>query len=148
CVLVIGRRGARLAVVIGLPLLWILATGGAAYGAAWTPAQAIAAGDVLARYLLAIPGALLGGWALMVQQRTFRLAGMPQFGQDLVWCASAFILYGAVGQLFVRPSPLSSSQVFNSALFLSWFGIPVQLFRGAMAGVLAFFMVRALRAFE
>ncbi|HXF62358.1 MAG TPA: GAF domain-containing sensor histidine kinase [Caldilineaceae bacterium] len=148
CSLVIDRGWLRRAVVVGLPLLWALATGGAAYGLAWTPAQTVAAGDVLARYLLAIPGALLGGWALMVQQRAFRLAGMPQFGQDLVWCASALILYGAIGQLFVRPSPVPPSQVVNSALFLRWFGAPVQLFRGVLAGVLAFFMVRALRAFE
>lgn len=58
------------------------------------------------------------------------------------------LLYGVVGQVFVRPTLLTSSQLLSSTAFLQWFGIPVQLFRAAMAGVLAFYMARALRAFE
>lgn len=104
--------------------------------------------DVLSRYVLAIPAALLGTWALMAQQRTFREHAMPQFGRDLVWCAAALLLYGAIGQVFVRPTALPPSTFLNSALFLEWFGIPVQLFRGVIAMVLAVFMARALNAFE
>jgi signal transduction histidine kinase len=110
--------------------------------------ETLALADVLARYSLGIPGALLGAWALMAQQRTFREHGMPQFGRDLVWCATALILYGVIGQAFVRQTALAPSNVLNSALFLRWFGIPVQLFRGVMATILAFFMLRALNAFE
>jgi signal transduction histidine kinase len=110
--------------------------------------ETLALADVLARYSLGIPGALLGAWALMAQQRTFREHGMPQFGRDLVWCATALILYGVIGQAFVRQTALAPSNVLNSALFLRWFGIPVQLFRGVMAAILAFFMLRALNAFE
>jgi signal transduction histidine kinase len=108
----------------------------------------IAFGDVLARYVLGIPGALLGAWAMMTQQRTFREYGMPQFGRDLVWCATALLMYGVIGQIFVRQSALVPSNVLNSTRFLQWFGVPVQLFRGVMATVLAVFMVRALNAFE
>ncbi|MFO7536730.1 MAG: sensor histidine kinase [Chloroflexota bacterium] len=104
--------------------------------------------DVLGRYLLGIPGALLAAGALMAQQRTFREHQMPQFGRDLVWCATALLLYGAVGQLFVRQTAIFPSTLINSALFLDWFGIPVQLFRAMMAAILAFFMLRALNAFE
>jgi signal transduction histidine kinase len=43
---------------------------------------------------------------------------------------------------------LPPSTLINSDLFLYWFGIPVQLFRGVMAAVLAVFMVRALNAFD
>jgi signal transduction histidine kinase len=112
------------------------------------PGELIALADVLARYSLGIPGALLGTWALMTQQRTFREHDMPQFGRDLVWCATALFLYGVIGQLFVRQTVLVPSTVINSTLFLQWFGIPVQLFRGVLAALLAFYMVRALRAFE
>jgi signal transduction histidine kinase len=108
----------------------------------------VALADVLARYSLGISGASLGTWALMTQQRTFREHGMPQFGRDLVWCAAALFLYGVIGQLFVRQTSMMPSTIINSVLFLQWFGIPVQLFRGVMAAVLAFYMVRALRAFE
>lgn len=112
------------------------------------PDQLVALSDVLIRYSLGIPGGLLGTWALMAQQRTFREQDMPQFGRDLVWCAAALFMYGAVGQIFVRQTLLVPSTIINSALFLQWFGIPVQLFRGVMAVVLTFFMIRALRAFE
>jgi signal transduction histidine kinase len=111
-------------------------------------AEGIALADVLSRYSLAIPGALLGTWALMAQQRTFREHAMPQFGRDLVWCATALLFYGAIGQIFVRATALPPSTFLNSTLFLQWFGIPVQLFRGVMATVLTIFMVRALNAFE
>lgn len=110
--------------------------------------ELIGLADVLARYSLGIPAALVGAWALMVQQRTFREHDMPQFGRYLVWCAAALFLYGVVGQFFVRPSVLFPSTVINSRLFLEWFGIPVQLFRGAMAAILTFYMVQALKAFE
>jgi signal transduction histidine kinase len=112
------------------------------------PSEIVALSDTMARYSLGIPGALLGTWALMRQQRTFHEHGMPQFGRDLVWCATALFLYGAIGQLFVRQTLLVPSTIINSTLFLQWFGIPVQLFRGVMAAILAFYMVRALNAFD
>lgn len=112
------------------------------------PGDGVVMADVLARYSLGIPAALLGAWAMMTQQRTFREHGMPQFGQDLVWCATALLLYGVIGQVFVPRTALFPSSVLNSAAFLQWFGVPVQLFRGLMATILAFYMVRALNAFD
>lgn len=104
--------------------------------------------DVLARYFIAIPGALLGAAALLSQQRALRERDMPLFGRDLVSAATALILYGAVGQIFVRQTVIPPSNVVNSALFLAWFGVPVQLFRCVMAALILLFMLRALRVFE
>lgn len=134
--------------IAGMALLWGLSLLVVSLALRPIPDEILAEADVLARYGLGIPGALLGTWALMAQQRTFREHGMPQFGRDLVWCATALFLYGVVGQLFVRESALVPSNFINSTLFLQWFGIPVQLFRGFMAVVLAIYMVRALNAFE
>jgi signal transduction histidine kinase len=111
-------------------------------------AELVVLADVLSRYIFGIPAALLGTWALMVQQHAFRERNMPQFGRDLVWCACALFLYGVVGQVFVQQSVLVPSTILNSDNFLLWFGIPVQLFRGLLATFLTVFMVRALRAFE
>jgi signal transduction histidine kinase len=142
-----GRR--RLALpLVAMIALWALSVWVVARAFNSPPEQVIALGDALARYSLGIPGALLGTWALMTQQRTFHRHGMPQFGRDLVWCATALFLYGAIGQIFVRQTPLLPSMLINSTLFLQWFGIPVQLFRTVMAGILAVYMVRALNAFE
>ena len=84
----------------------------------------------------------------MTQQRTFREHEMPQFGRDLIWATTALLLYGVVGQIFVRKTALFPSTFINSELFLQWFGVPVQLFRGVMAAMLAVFMIRALNAFD
>jgi signal transduction histidine kinase len=132
-------------VMVGIWLLSVLIATAALDPSA---GEAIALADVLSRYSLGIPAALLGAWALMAQQRTFREHGMPRFGRDLVWCTLALILYGVIGQVFVRQTPLVPSNILNSAAFLQWFGVPVQLFRGVMAATLAVFMVRALNAFE
>ncbi len=105
-------------------------------------------GDVLSRYILAVPAALFGTWALFKQQRTFRQHQMPQFGRDLFWCATALFGYGVLGQVFVRQTFLFPSNVVNSTLFLQIFGVPVQLFRAIMAVIIAIFMVRALNVFE
>ena len=143
----IGFR--QLIVPLGtLTLIWL-----AGSFAAWLllkpgPRETVAISDVLARYALGIPAALLGTWALMQQQRTFRMHDMPQFGRDLIWAATALFLYGVFGQIFVRQTIVVPSNVINSFVFLQWFGIPVQLFRGVMAAGLTFFMVRALNAFE
>ncbi len=129
-------------------LLWVAATWAAAayYG---TGAQGTAAlADVLVRYIVGIPAALLAAWALMSQQRIFRDSDIPEFGASLVWCAAALVLYALVGQPFVRPTPLPLSPVLNSANFLDRFGIPVQLFRAIMAAILTVFMLRVLGVFE
>lgn len=137
-----------LAPLAALAMLWGASLALASWRLQTSAQDALALADVLARYGLAIPGALLGTWALMRQQRTFREHAMPQFGRDLVWAATALALFGIVGQIFVRPTALAPSNFFNSTTFLQWFGIPVQLFRGVMAAALTYFIARALSAFE
>jgi signal transduction histidine kinase len=134
--------------VAGMVALWGTGTLVVALRFEPTPMETIAVADVLARYSLGIPGTLLGAWALMAQQRTFREHSMPQFGRALVWCATALLLYGVFGQIFARPTLLFPTQFINSTLFLQWTGIPVQLFRAMMAAAMTFYMVHALRAFE
>lgn len=134
--------------VLGLIGFWLAAVVIIAVALEPGDALLIAQADALARYSLGIPAALLGAWALLTQQRTFREANLPQFGRDLIWATTALLLYGVIGQLFVRETTLVPSNVLNSALFLQWFGIPVQLFRGLAAVMLLVFMVRALKAFD
>jgi signal transduction histidine kinase len=104
--------------------------------------------DVWTRYSLAIPAALLAAIGLIVQQRVFRQSGLVRFGRDALWAAVAFGWYGLVGQLFTRSTPLAPSTLINADLFEQIFGIPVQFFRAAMAGLAAFFVTRFMRAFQ
>lgn len=144
------RLRPRLVVValIAMLLVWLASVMVTSIALRSTVEQTLAQADVLARYSLGIPAALMGAWALMAQQRTFREYDMPQFGRDLVWVTTALLLYGVVGQFFVRETLIVPSNLVNSTLFLQLFGVPVQLFRGAMAAIMAIFMLRALNAFE
>ena len=72
---------------------------------------------------------------------------MSAYGQDLLWAALAFTIYG-LAQTFTRPSLVFPSQTINTAFFLRTFGIPVQLLRGLAAVAIAITLGRALRAFE
>jgi len=134
--------------VLVILLLWVTSTLLLAFRFQLAPVAAIGLGDSLSRYAIGIPAALLGVWALMAQQRIFREQDMPQYGRDLVWAAAALLLYGVIGQIFVKESILFPSHVFSQANFLDWFGIPIQLFRALMAAALTFFLLRALRAFD
>ena len=126
----------------GLGVLWL----GRWLG--WQLPAWLAAADVLARYSLAIPGAVLTAAALLTQRQAFLRSNQARFANDLLWAALAFLAYGVVGQFFVGNSPLFPSNVLNAQAFQGWFGIPIQLFRATMAGIIAVFTIRALRAFE
>ena len=108
----------------------------------------LVAADVYTRYSLAIPGAALTVWGLILQKRKFYQAEMKSFGQDVIIAALAFGLYGAIGQLFATPSPIFPSPFLNAEIFIQWFGFPIQVFRAAMACIAAIFIIRSLRAFQ
>lgn len=122
-------------------------------GLAWLfqtePADArLVAMDVYTRYSLAIPGAALTAWGLILQRQKFLQAGMRGYGRDVLAAAIAFGLYGGIGQLFVSPSNVFPSSFLNSVSFQEWFGFPIQLFRSVMACIAALGIIRSLRAFE
>jgi signal transduction histidine kinase len=104
--------------------------------------------DVYTRYSLAIPGAALTAWGLILQRQKFLQAGMKGYGRDVLAAAVAFGLYGGIGQLFASPSNVFPSSFLNSKVFLDWFGFPVQLFRSMMACIAAIGIISSLRAFE
>jgi signal transduction histidine kinase len=104
--------------------------------------------DVITRYTLAIPAAIVACAGLVVQQRRFRQAGMAEFGRDALWAAIAFFWYGVIGQTFTRASPLWPSNIVNQAMFYDIFGFPVQMLRAFAAVLVAIFVIRFLRSFE
>lgn len=139
------------------PSLWIGLAGLLLYGLGvmllgqwltWQQPLWFAAADVLARYALAMPGAVLATWVLLDQRQRFLSLNQPTFANDLLWTAIAFLLYGFIGQIFVGPSPMFPSNILNAETFQDWFVMPIQLFRGIMAVTMAIFIIRALRAFE
>jgi signal transduction histidine kinase len=104
--------------------------------------------DVYTRYALAIPGAALTVWGLILQRQKFNQEGMQGFRRDMAVAALAFGVYGGIGQLFASSSTLFPSVYLNAELFFKWFGFPVQVLRAAMATVAAIFIIDSLRIFE
>lgn len=111
--------------------------------AAWETAA-----DVYTRYALAVPGAALTAWGLLIQRRRFIEQRMSQFGRDVEFAAFAFLVYGAIGQVFTSPSTIFLSPYLNSETFLRWFGFPIQVLRALMACFSAIFIVHSLRSFQ
>jgi len=133
--------------VSGLVALWLISSIVTYFVYSPNQEEFVKAVDVLARYILGIPGALLAAWAIVLEQRSFRSRGAERFGRDLQWAAWALVLYGFVGQMFPAKSFLFPSTVINSELFIQTFGIPIQFFRATEAGLMSIFFIRALRAF-
>lgn len=110
--------------------------------------EMITAADVLARYTLAIPGAVIAAWAIWLEQDMFRRRGMARFGRALLIAALSLLIYGLIGQIFTRPSFIFPSTVLNTTTFLATFGFPIQLLRASLAVLMAVFIIRALNVFE
>lgn len=103
--------------------------------------------DILARYMLGVPGAGLASAAIFVQRRAFLREGYAQFSRDLIGAALAFAWY-AVFQFVVTPASFFPASLVNTVTFQNYTGIPVQLFRAAVGALGAFFIFRVLRVFE
>jgi signal transduction histidine kinase len=127
--------------IYAIGLIWLLVSKEAS-------PLALVQADVYTRYALAIPGATLTTWGLILQRRRFQDAGLHSFGKDVLWAAIAFGLYGGVGQLFATPTQMFPSSLLNAEVFLHWMGFPIQVFRALMAALAAVFIIRSLRAFE
>lgn len=127
--------------------IWVIGLAGVIFNPATSQSRNIAA-DVYTRYALAIPGAALTVWGLIIQRRKFIQLGMSSFGLDVLLAAIAFGLYGGIGQLFASKSIIFPSEYLNSEAFQRWFGFPIQVFRAGTAIMAAVFITRSLRAFE
>lgn len=147
--LVLGSESTwRVSLVIPLALEAIWVYGLLNYRSIYPLQDMYEIADVWTRYSIAIPAGLLAAAGLVVQQRTFRRAGLVSFGRDSLWASVAFGWYSLVGQIFTMPSLLPPSNVLNSELFFEIFGFPVQLLRAITAIIASVFVIRFLRAFQ
>ncbi len=142
-----GKPRLFLALLLTISAIWVVGLLGIIFSPDTSQNRFIAA-DVYTRYSIAIPGALLTAWGLILQRRRFIEIGMPAVGRDVLFAAIAFGLYGAIGQLFSSPSIIFPSTYLNAQKFLLWFGFPVQVFRFLMACLASIFIIRSLRVFE
>jgi signal transduction histidine kinase len=103
--------------------------------------------NVLARYLLAVPGAILAAFALRRQA----IGSVGEERQHLIThltiAAIGFGIYG-LAQIFVPAVSMFPARTINAAVFRTWFGFPIQVIRAGMAVMITMGLVRATQLAE
>ena len=113
------------------------------------PGMPLASGaGMWTNYALGVPASLLTVTALLAQRRAFLRENLPQFGRDFVGAALAIGWYCLLDQIVDEPAPLFPASIVNADVFLSAFGLPVEIFRTLAVTALAFFIIRTMRVFE
>ena len=98
--------------------------------------------DVLARYVLAVPGGFLAAVALFNQGHQARVSKREALSKSLYWAAVGFLFY-AFSQIFVSNIGLFPAQIINADRFYEFVGIPVQLVRAILAAAITAALMRA-----
>ncbi len=106
-------------------------------------------GNILARYMLGFPGALLAAYSLRRQSQQaiapFRLAHITSM---LRLAGLALVGYALVGGLVVPSAPFFPANLINQERFEALFLLPVQVPRSLLGLVLAYAVIRALEVFR
>jgi signal transduction histidine kinase len=103
--------------------------------------------NVLARYLLAFPGAILAAMALRLQAVGSTGEERPHLITHLTVAAIGFLIYG-LAQLFVPYADMFPARYINVTFFRNWSGFPIQVVRAAMAVMITMGLVRATQLAE
>ncbi|MHC4467193.1 MAG: PAS domain-containing protein [Planctomycetota bacterium] len=105
-------------------------------------------GDITARYFLCAPGAFLTSLGLFLQIPQFKKTKLQVVVWNLQLTAATFLLYGILAGLIVKKAPFFGANFLNYDMFISIFGVPVQIFRAVCAVVLACTMAYVLSIFR
>lgn len=103
--------------------------------------------NVLARYLLAVPGAILAAFALRLQAAGAAGEERQHLKTHLTVAAVGFCIYG-LAQVFVPNVDMFPARFLNATIFRTWLGFPIQVVRAGMAVVIALGLVRATQLAE
>jgi signal transduction histidine kinase len=144
--------GAALAVSSGM-------TGFVPDAAAWLPEGRIeealvqvgaplAVGDVLARWMLALPASALAAWGLLASAAAVRPVARPPVVLGLRAAAVAFGVYALVGGLIGLPAPFPPASLLHGGSVLQTLGVPIEVLRSITGLVIAAAIILALDLFE
>lgn len=107
----------------------------------------IHAADTWARYSLGATGGILAGAGLLVRAGGYRQHNVPA-ARGWFLAGTSLIIYGLIGQTVPAPNTLFPSTVYNTVVFQSLFGFPVQVLRAAAAAVAMVGLLHALHEIE
>jgi signal transduction histidine kinase len=105
-------------------------------------------GDVLARWMLALPGSALATWGLLASARAVGHVARWPVVIGLRVGAAAFAVYALVGGLIPMSAPMPLAEQLNGAWLVEAVGIPIEVLRSATGLVIAVAVILALDLFE
>ncbi len=103
--------------------------------------------SVLARYILAVPGAIAAAFSLRAQALNSSGEERKHLVTHLTVAAVGFGIYG-LAQLFVADTNMFPARYINAEAFRTWSGFPVQVVRMAAAILITLGLVRATQLAE
>ena len=108
----------------------------------------LAVGDVVARYMIAVPASVLVAVAL--RRTTGLLASMAGRGVAIALSAAsvAFVVFAVVGGLVPMEAPFPLASALNDRAVLEALGIPIEVFVSATGLAIAVAVIISLELFE
>jgi len=103
--------------------------------------------DASLRYFLAVPAAALAGVAMQLRASRARREGNPRLGLSFTGAAVGFLIY-ATTQMVVPPVNMFLGNTLNTANFIGFAGIPIQVVRAAMAVLITVSLLQGIQAAE
>lgn len=103
--------------------------------------------DVLARYLLAVPGGVVAGYAFLKRARRVKDSDQSSLATYFRMASIGFFFYG-FSQLFVPQANFFPANLINSQVFVDLAGFPIQVVRAGMALLVTIGMLRAIQLAE
>lgn len=134
--------------LLALAVVWVLYFMWSIYTAqACNPAHRQA--NVLARYILCLPGGLLAAYGLRYQAHvSIAPLGIRHIHRTLEIAGWALAAYAIFAGIFVAPKTYFPANTLNQQLIESNLGIPIEVLRSLSGLVLALSIIRALEIFE
>ena len=105
-------------------------------------------GDVLSRYMLALPAVVAVMLGLWRSAAALGPIAAPPVGGALRLATVAFGIYGVLAGLIGMAAPFPPASTINSSMLLDALGIPIEVLRSVTGLVIAIAVIRTLDLFE
>ncbi|MDN5344203.1 MAG: hypothetical protein PWQ18_314 [Clostridia bacterium] len=107
----------------------------------------LVSGDIMARYLLAVPGSILSALAILAQGEELARLRRRSLRFCLAGSAAALFLYTFAGGLLVPPAPFLPASILNTDLLMG-LGLPAPALRILSSVLVAYFIFRLLEVYD
>lgn len=104
--------------------------------------------EILARYLIGFPGALIAGIAFIAEKKEFKNFGLQRLERYLIRGAFVLFSYSIVTGLIVPEGAFFPAAVINEKSFFMLFHVPVQVVRAFCSIGIALYVIKLMKVFN